>query len=301
VLLVLGAGGFVGRHVTALARSAGLRVLGAARAAAAPPRGWPGLDLAAGPAAALEGALRAVAPDVVVNCVGATGGDQRRLVAANVVAVSQLLRAMAQAVPKARLVHIGSAAEYGLVEAGARVQESAAPCPVGAYGVTKLAGTQLVLAARADGLDAVVLRVFNLIGPGTPASTLPGRLVRDLRQAQAAGGRVTTGPLTAFRDFVDVRDVAGAVLAAAAVGVGVPEVLNIGSGRATQLAELASSLAAISGAAGVVDAASQGNGSPRSAGVPWQQADISRAAAALGWSPATGLRESLRDMWDAAG
>jgi len=303
MLLVLGAAGFVGRHVTARARAAGLRVLGATRAvpgAEAVPGAWPGLDLATAPVADLERALRAVAPDVVVNCAGATGGDPSRLAAANVVAISRLLHAMAGAVPKARLVHLGSAAEYGRVEAGSSVAESAAPGPVGAYGLTKLAGTQLVQAARADGLDAVVLRVFNLIGPGTPASTLPGRLVRDMRRAQATGARVTTGPLTAFRDFVDVRDVADAVLAAAAAAARAPALVNIGSGRATQLAEVASSLAALSGGARVVEDAGPGRGSPRSAEVRWQQADISRASGDLGWRPRRDLTTSLADLWAAA-
>ncbi len=300
MFLVLGGSGFVGGHVTARARRGGLHVFSAARTAASSPGPWPRLDLATAPADVLEQALHASAPDVVVNCAGATAGDPSRLTAANVVAVGRLLRAMACAVPHARLVHIGSAAEYGRVQEGTPVSEAASPRPVGPYGLTKLCGTDLVRAAVADGLDAVVLRVFNLVGPGAPVTTLPGRLVRDLRAAVTTGQEVTTGPLTDFRDFVDVRDVADAVLAAAAARGTVPAVVNIGGGRATRLRELATSLVAMSGGARLTEQEGEATGSPRSAGVPWQQADITCAARALHWRPATDLGASLRDMWDTA-
>lgn len=301
MLLVLGGSGFVGSHVIARARRAGLPVLSAARAAGSSQEPWPPLDLAAAPAAALERALRAAAPDVVVNCAGATAGEPAKLVASNVTAVARLLCAMARAVPRSRLVHIGSAAEYGLVPQGTPVPESAPPQPVGPYGLTKLGGTDLIRAAVADGADAAVLRVFNLIGPGAPVTTLPGRLVRDLRAALVTGQQVATGPLADFRDFVDVRDVADAVLAAAMARGPVPVILNVGGGRATQLRELAAALAAMSGGARVVEQQGDGKGSPRSAVVPWQQADITCAARVLGWRPATSLPASLRDMWNAAG
>jgi nucleoside-diphosphate-sugar epimerase len=299
MMLVLGSNGFVGGHIAARARAAGLPVLSAARTARPQASGWPGLDLATAPAAELERALRAALPDVVVNCAGATVGDPARLAADNVVSVARLLAAMTRALPRARLVHIGSAAEYGVVKAGKPVRETARPRPVDAYGLTKLAGTELVRAAAAGGLDAIVLRVFNLVGPGTPAATLPGRLVADLRRA-GPDEAVATGPLGAFRDFVDVRDVADAAVAATVARGTIPVLLNIGSGRAIQLREIAAALAELSGGGRIAEQA-QAAGSPRSAAVPWQQAQVSRAARVLHWSPAISLTTSLRDMWDAAG
>ena len=43
-----------------------------------------------------------------------------------------------------------------------------APRPLGPYGITKLAGAELVLRAQRAGADAVVLRIFDVIGPGAP-------------------------------------------------------------------------------------------------------------------------------------
>ena len=63
---------------------------------------------------------------------------------------------------------------------------------------------------------AVVLRVFNPVGPGAPEESLPGRVAAELRRALASGAEVRLGSLDAVRDFVDARDVADAVIAAAA-------------------------------------------------------------------------------------
>ena len=99
------------------------------------------------------------------------------------------------------------------------------------YGVTKLAGTRLVELAAAAGLDAVVLRVFNPVGPGAPVSQ-PAWPARG-RAAPGArdGTEVRLGPLDTVRDFVDPRDVADAVLAAVAAPALPRPVLNVGSGR----------------------------------------------------------------------
>ncbi len=236
--------------------------------------------------------IRAAAPDVVINCAGVTSGDPAAMVAGNVVAVANLVGAVREAAPAARLVHLGSAAEYGRVTPGEPVTESTRPDPLGGYGITKLAGTALVQSA---GLDAVVLRIFNLIGPGSPPSGLPGRLVAEFRRAAETGEAVRVGSLDAHRDFVDIRDVAGAVVAAALAPGRLPAVLNVGSGVPTPLRELADTLRAISGVDTPVHEVTAG--SARSADVPWQCANPAAIGAALGWSAGIGVEESLRDLW----
>lgn len=285
-VLVTGGTGFLGAHVVAAAERAGLSVVAAARSAGRR------VDLAGDPRA-VAALVADVAPDVVVNCAGATAGSTAALTAANLVGVDCLLGALRSSAPRARLVHFGSAAEYGRGEPGVPVGETVAPQPVGAYGVTKLAGTRLVELARDAGLDAVVLRVFNPVGPGAPAGSLPGRLVAALR----LGGEVRLGPLDAVRDFVDARDVADAALAAALAPALPHPVLNVGCGRGTPVRALVKELVALAGHAGVVR--EDAPGSPRSADVPWQQADIALARADLGWRPRRPLAVSLADLWAA--
>ncbi|MBT2385489.1 NAD(P)-dependent oxidoreductase, partial [Streptomyces sp. ISL-11] len=174
-ILVLGTTGFLGRHaVESLRALPGARVLDGGRA---PGAALP-VDLATADPARLAAALREAAPHTVVNCAGAVGGSAVALTGANARGPAVLCEALREAAPRTRLIHLGSAAEYGPTDRP--LTETDPTRPVGLYGATKLAGT---LAVTGSGLDAVVLRVFNPVGPGAPRASLPGRLAAELRRA----------------------------------------------------------------------------------------------------------------------
>lgn len=288
--LVLGSTGYLGTHVAArLGALPAATVLTGGRFPAADVP----VDLAADSAEGLAKALASVAPDAVVNCAGATGGDPVTLAEVNARGPAVLCAAMALACPSARLVHLGSAAEYGPGTDRIPVSESAATRPAGAYGATTLAGTVTVAAC---GLDALVLRVGNPVGPGAPPAGLPGRVARLLREAGPDPDAVLRlGDLSAHRDFVDARDVARAAARAVAAPGPLPRVLNIGGGAAVPVRHLVRTLADLAGFRGRVE--ERGAGSARSEQVSWQCSDISAAATALGWRPSRTLRESLAARW----
>jgi len=253
------------------------------------------LDLLASPARTLRAVLRATRPAVVVNCAGVVSGTAEQLADGNVVAPVRLLAAMTATAPTALYIHLGSAAEYGSAAADRPVDEADDPRPLGAYGVSKLAGTRSVLALAADaGLSATVLRVFNPVGAGAPPSTLPGRLAHLLRSV-ADGQPLSVGPLDTFRDFVDVRDVAAAVVACTAAANAPGRLYNVGSGQATGARVLAEQLVHIAGFRG--DIREEAPPSDRSGNLARQQANIDRAAAELHWSPRHDLTDSLNDLW----
>ncbi|GHE05286.1 NAD-dependent epimerase/dehydratase family protein [Streptomyces alanosinicus] len=291
-ILVLGGTGYLGRHVAARLRALpGALILTAGRSPAAEF----GADLAADPAERLAGTLAAAAPDAVVNCAGATGGDPVTLAEVNARGPAVLCAALREAAPAARLVHLGSAAEYGPGVPGTPVPESAPACPVTLYGATKLAGTVAIGASAPDG---VVLRVGNPVGPGAPPASLPGRLAALLRSAgQDPEAVLRLGDLSAHRDFVDVRDVAQAVALAVITPGLLPPVLNIGAGKAVTVRELAHGLAGRAGFRGRW--AESVGGSARSGPVSWQCSDISAAQRALGWRPAHTLDDALTALWSA--
>ncbi|WEO99382.1 NAD(P)-dependent oxidoreductase [Streptomyces sp. FXJ1.172] len=291
-ILVLGGTGYLGRHVAARLRALpGAQVLDAGRSS----RAEFGVDLAADRPERLAKTLAAAAPDTVVNCAGATGGDPLTLAEANARGPALLCAALRESAPTARLVHLGSAAEYGPGAPGTPVSESAPACPVTLYGATKLAGT---VAVTTSALDGVVLRVGNPVGPGAPVANLPGRVASLLRSAAPGPEAVLRlGDLSAHRDFVDVRDVARAVALAVTVPGHLPPVLNIGGGTAVAVRELVHGLAQRSGFQGRLEEGT--GGSTRSARVSWQCSDITAAERALGWRPVHDLDDSLDALWAA--
>jgi nucleoside-diphosphate-sugar epimerase len=292
-ILVLGVGGFLGAHTAAYLRTLpGVRVLGGSRA----PSAELPADLGTVAVGELTAAIARLQVAAVVNCAGATTGGALRLAEVNARGPAALCEALREAAPTARLVHIGSAAEYGAAPHGTALTETSPTCPLGAYGVSKLAGTLAVAGAP---LDAVVLRVFNPIGPGTPATALPGRLAAQLRH-DGRDSVVRVGDLSAYRDYVDVRDVARAAALAATVRGPLPRVVNIAAGQAVRVREVAWGLARAAGFRGSIEETAP-VGSVRSAAVAWQLADIATAQRALGWRPRIALADSLRDLWDASG
>lgn len=285
-VLLLGATGFLGRHARAALEAAGDEVVTATGGTGSTGRR---LDLVGDDLAAFVGEARA---DVVVNCAGRTHGTFRELESANVTLVERLLDAIAGS--SARLVHLGSAAEYGPSRGDRPTREGDPARPNADYGLTKLRGTELV---QASGRDATVLRVFNPVGAGMRPDSMPGSAARRIAEALAVGAdTITMGDLSARRDFVDARDVGEAVVAAARVAAP-PPIVNIGSGRAVASRALVDELAAVAGFGGVIR--EEGASSPRSASVDYQCAAVDVAREHLGWEAHRTLRESVTELWRA--
>ena len=293
-ILLIGASGFLGGHVRTRAEREGHQVVTASRGMLADSDWHYCLDLTDQPLQ-LAAVLAEVAPDAVINCAGATIGAVPLLAATNINGPYALVRAMLLAHRPARLVHFGSAAEYGRGIPGVPVTEGSSPRPLSPYGATKLAGTQAVEMARSAGLDAVVLRVFNAIGRGAPPTLMAGRVVAALRNVARTGEDLLLGPLDAVRDFVDARDIADAAVRAATVESLPHPILNIGRGRGVSARTLVKELLTISGADCAVR--EDALGSPRGDDVAWQQASIDRAMADLDWRPTRDLTASVADMW----
>ncbi len=285
-VLVFGAGGFLGTAICRLLAERGIEHRGMTRSTGDPHRRF---DLVTGHCYALDTVLSMYKPTVIVNAAAATQGETLELTRGNVVAVQALLSAMNCSANNARFVQVGSAVEYGGAPRGTSQNEQAELNPEAAYGCTKLAGSELVLRAQRNGADAIVLRPFQITGPGSPASTLLGRVIRQLGTAD----ELQLESLQSWRDYVDVRDVAEAVVAVATADGTLPPVLNVGSGQATltrdvihRLLELSETNTKI-----VEDAGADP--------VAWQQADTRLIADRLGWSSKIPLDQSLTDTWTA--
>jgi dTDP-6-deoxy-L-talose 4-dehydrogenase [NAD(P)+] len=149
----------------------------------------------------------------------------------------------------------------------------------------------VVAAARAGTADAVVLRLANVAGPGTPPVSLLGRVAVQLAQADAVDPRVELNSLDAQRDYVDVRDAADAIVAAFEAPV-TGRVIDIGRGDAVSVRWLVRELIRVSGVpARLVENRS---GEPAA---DWVRVDPEPAARLLSWRPHHDLTSTLRALW----
>ncbi|WP_131763932.1 NAD-dependent epimerase/dehydratase family protein, partial [Actinomadura fibrosa] len=159
-VLLLGASGFLGRHIHAAFAAAGARVVPVSRTA----KDGVALDLVRAGRRELAGLCTGA--DVVVNAAGAVwGGTEQEMIRLNAELPERFTEVLAASPGRPRLVHLGSAYEYGPAPRGTPIDETWPPAPVSPYGRTKLRGGRAVLRAAGDGgLDGVVLRVSVACG-----------------------------------------------------------------------------------------------------------------------------------------
>jgi nucleoside-diphosphate-sugar epimerase len=260
------------------------------------------LDLArSGAVAELSHLFGTTAPDVVVNAAGAVWAPtERDLCRDNIDLVRHLVTAIAGLPRKPRLVHLGSVNEYAPLARGAGVSEQTPLEPVTRYGISKAAGSSIVLqAADRAGLNALVLRLANVAGPGLPSVSLLGRVAQQLHDAARAGRSpsVRLSPMRAHRDFLDYQDAARAIATATVAPVS-GRVINIGSGEAVSVRWLVSLLISVTGMAADVVEAEPGTAGRPAPEAEWLRVDPRGAMELLGWYPQRCLRDSIRDLWE---
>lgn len=321
-VLVTGGAGFIGSHVVeALAARGHEPVVFDLR---------DGLDVrdAGAVSAALPG-VDAVCHQAAMVGLGTGFGDAVEYVSRNDLGTAVLLTAMADAGVR-RLVLAGSMVVYGegryeceghgVVRPGPRtvedldagrfeprcprcgeeltpglVAEDAPVDPRNVYATTKLAQEHLAAAwARSTGGGAVSLRYHNVYGPGMPRDTPYAGVASFFRSALARGEapRVFEDG-GQRRDFVHVRDVAAANVAAleARSHDGALTAYNTGSGDPHTVGEMARTLAAAYGGPQPVV-----TGEYRLGDVRHITADSSRLRAELGWKAEVGFAEGMREF-----
>lgn len=297
-VVVFGATGGVGRHVCTAFHRKGYVVLGIARHLPDRPVPYESLplDLAEVAPERLADMLTERRVETVVNAAGGWMVADEAMHRVHVQLVERLVAVSALMPVKPRIVHVGTIHEYGPMPAGTLIDEQVPPHPATAYARTKLAGSEALLAATRSGdARAVVLRAVNVCGPGTTTASFLGAVLERLRGVRP-GERVPMTIADANRDYLDVSDLADAVVRAARAPVA-GHVINIGRGVAVSIRELVAMLVAAAGLP--PDTVVEQEATVQSRGGDWTCADIRLAGRLLEWHPRTGLDESLRRMCQA--
>ena len=202
----------------------------------------------------------------------------------NVFGTQNVLTA-AREVGVGKVVYSGSSTYYGSQDVPH--VEGMKPDFLNFYGLTKYTGEEYCLMFdKLYGLPSVVLRYFNVYGPRQPEVGVYALVLGIFLKRHAEGKPLEIhGSGLQRRDFIHVRDVARANLAAYESGVR-GEVINIGSGTNVSVKELAN----------MISPANQIQGPQRKGDAKETLADISKALRLLNWRPEVPFEEGLREL-----
>lgn len=288
--VVLGAAGFVGRHVARAFANEGYRVIGIGHGSWSRDE-WRGWGLADWHLADvdLEALLTyAGEPDVLVQCAGSGSvpfsvthpiQDYHRSVSTTMAAL-EFVRTHA---PRCRLVLPSSAAVYGTVHR-MPIQVTDPLMPVSPYGThKKIAEEMCVSYGRHFDVSAAIVRLFSVYGIG-----LRKQLVWDACTKLTSGPAEFGGTGRELRDWLHIDDAAALLVKAAAHASPATPIANGGTGVAVATGHIVATLA---GALGVATpprfVGSQRVGDPVN-----HEADIGQAIE-WGWTPTRDLDTEL--------
>ena len=298
--LVTGGNGFVGRHLIAELQSRGYETVVAGSGALGP--GEHAFELT--DLASVRETLERTKPEIVFHLaahasVAEAARNPLETYAANVTGTANVIEALRSSDTPARLLFVSSAEVYGArAPEEMPIRESSLPAPATIYAASKLAAEAIVLAsARTYGLRALVVRPFNLIGPGQSDRFAIGAFAHRLARVASGGPPLfPVGNLTAQRDFLDVRDGVRAFADVAERGVD-GQTYNVCSGTPKPVSELLRQLvfAARIGVEMREDPALM-----RPVDVPIAYGDNAKLREATGWEPKLPLSRTLQDTYAAA-
>jgi dTDP-L-rhamnose 4-epimerase len=187
--------------------------------------------------------------------------------------------------------------DSGALLAPELISEDAPLDPRNVYAISKLTQEQLATSwARSTGGVAVSLRYHNVYGPGMPQNTPYAGVASLFRSALQRGEAPRVYEDGAQRrDFVHVRDIASANLAAvdytADAEAGSSRAFNVGSGVVHTIGEMAAQLSEHAGGPAPIV-----TGQYRLGDVRHITASSTRLREELGWEPSITFEEGMREF-----
>lgn len=288
---ITGSSGFVGRHLREEILREGWKVYGFDIRPA-------GENVFVGDLSDRAALTRAVAdcqPDAVFHLAGIIkSNDSEMYYKSNLFGTLNLLDAVMQMEKRPKVILASSSAVYGLTKGLPPITERSPLHPVTEYAVSKVAQETAALRYHyAFGLDVIIIRMFNLLGPGQSPDLACSAFARQIALAEISEQtEIVTGNLDAKRDFVDVRDAVRAFALLAEKGKA-GQTYNVCSGNAVAIEQCLSEMMSQSNKqlSARIDAARVQKND-----VPVQVGSFQKLHKVTGWNPRISLKESLSDL-----
>ncbi len=216
----------------------------------------------------------------------------------NVFGGINILESAKSSAPGARILVICTAEEYGEIEDGRAIKETDKIYPENPYAISKSAMdfTSMVY-QRAYGLNIMVSRSFNHIGPGQSEGFVCSDFARQIALIEAGKQEpeVMVGNLDSERDFLDVRDVARAywhIMNKGQAG----QAYNVCSGKPVKISRLLEILLSLSRVSGIKVKKDMDKFRPID--IQTVFGDNTRLVSGTGWKAEYSLKRSLKDALD---
>jgi nucleoside-diphosphate-sugar epimerase len=303
-VLVTGAGGFIGGHLTVGLNRAGAEVRAFCRYTSRGDRGtldWfqpgelDGVEVVLGDLRDPESVLAAVRGVDVVMHLGAQIAipysfiNPRDFFETNLGGTLNVAQAALTAGVR-RLMHVSTSEVYGRAASFPIRVEHQHPAPRSPYAASKVAADALIDSYRLSfDLPVTVVRPFNTYGPHQSARAIVPTIAIQL----LAGDRLRLGRLDTRRDLTFVADTIDGMIAAASTDRAVGQTVQLGSGVDASVGELVELIAEITGSAPEVEADAE-RIRPGESEIERLVCDTDSAAELIGWHAKTDLRSGLR-------
>lgn len=230
--------------------------------------------------------------------IGMSFDQPKRFIGDNGAITINLLESVFQQSVKPRVVIISSGAVYSPRQT-LPISESGDIAMSSPYVVSKILTENIASYYRSRGIDCIVARPFNHIGPGQGPGFLLPDLSLQVKEALKTHVDIVVGNLSTKRDYTDVRDVAKAYRLLATTEKLTQDVYNVCSGKSVPGQYFLDTLLKILSpddklAVSVDKSRFRPNDAPDIFG------DSGHLRADTGWEPTVTLEQTIRDFVEAA-
>lgn len=216
----------------------------------------------------------------------------------NIIGSINVLEAMRETESNMRLILIGSGEEYGFIRENAcPIKESEPPAPANIYAVSKMCmGMIGKIYHRAYKKDIIMVRAFNHSGAGQAETFVISDFCKQIAEIEKGlrTAEISTGNLSAKRDFTDVRDIVRAYRLIGEKGMA-GKTYNVGRGKAVSIEYI------LNTAIGLSEVQISHSIDPnrlRASDIPVIEPDVSEIFNDTGWKAEISLEQTISETLD---